>query len=143
MKPKIKEHFSSIDNITIYLICTALFFYEIFNRGPELALKGAAALAFLPAGWFVVAYVFGSIRARDFSISIGSAIALLYFFGFIAYWILNFGLNRKAAILALPIYTGMVLLAGYWITTSETYDRLRKWEKVMYGKMFSIFRKKK
>lgn len=142
MKRKIRKHLSAVDNVAIYLLVAAIFFYELFDEGLKSAVRLAAVLGYLWAAWFVVAYVAGLIRARKFSMAIGDVIALLYFAGFFAYWIAEIGFNKKAIILALPIFTGIVLVSAFWIGKTDAYGKLHKWEKGFYQRMFSVFRKK-
>ena len=142
MNQKIKEHFSDIDNAIIYILFLGLFFYELYDEGLRKAVWSIAVIAFLISGWFSIAYAVGSIRARNFTMDISDAFSVVYFLGFSSYWIVYYGLNRKAFILLLPVFTGLVLVSAHLFAQTNAYRRLDTWEKRFYKKIFSVFKKR-
>ena len=141
-KEKIKKHLFDIDNAIIYSLFLVLFLYELYYEGWIHAIWSIATLLFLASGWFSVAYIVGSARAKNFSMDLSDKISLVYFLSFSLYWILEQGISRKLFFLALPVLTGMILVgAGLFIKT-DAYKRLDKWENGFYKKIFSVFRKK-
>lgn len=140
---KIKEHFTDSENVTIYLLVLGLFFYEWYDEGVRVAVQRVTFIAFLASAWFTVAYIAGSIMARKFTMGASDIVSVMYFLGFITYWIANHGINKKLYLLvALPILTGLIIVLASLFRQSEAYEKLDRAEKGLFKRLFSIYRKK-
>ena len=138
---KLKKHFSDIENLIIYALFGVVFVLELFDDGFGRAVGGLAVIAFVISGWYFVFYLGGSIKTRNFSFGLSDLASGVYFVGYSVYWLSEHGFNRKAAFLAFPIFSGLILFFAFLFTASNSYKSLNKWEARMTRKLMNMFRR--
>ncbi|MDP1658805.1 MAG: hypothetical protein Q8L73_05575 [Methylotenera sp.] len=142
MMGKLRKHFSDISNITIYSLFVIVFILELFDKGVGRAFIAIAAIGFIISGMYVAVYLVFSFKSKDYSFGVGYFISYAYFIGFCIYWLSEYGVTRKAFILTLPIYMGLVISLAGIFRASDSARRLDRWWKRMLKKILSIFRAK-
>jgi hypothetical protein len=141
MIKKLRQHFTDINNIAIYSLVGIVFILELFDKGVGRAVVAIAGIGFLISGMYIgISLLF--FKSKDFSFGIGYFLSYAYFFGFCIYWLSEYGVTRKAFVLTLPIYMGLVISLAGIFKWSDSARRLDRWGKGMLKKIVSVFRAK-
>ena len=141
MIKKLREHFANIKNIAIYCLVGIVFTLELFDKGMREAVITVAELGFLISGMYV-GISLASFKLKNYSYGVGDFFSYAYFIGFCIYWLSEYGVTRKAFVLMLPIYLGLVITLAVIFSASNSARRLDRWGKGMLKILLSIFRAK-
>ncbi|MDH5633910.1 MAG: hypothetical protein OEZ10_13105 [Gammaproteobacteria bacterium] len=142
IKQSAKEHFGDTGNAITYSLLLGLFLYQIYDEGMKRAIWSIVSIAFVFSGWFTVGYVFQSIRFRNIKMGFSDAFSVTYYIIFTVYWLIDRGIDKKAYVLILPIYTGLLIVAAILFSKTNAYKSIVTWEANIYKLILSKFRRK-
>ena len=142
MIKKLRQHFTEINNLAIYYLVGIVFILELFDNGIREAVITIAGLGFLISGMYVGISLASLFKSKDYSFGVGYFLSYAYFIGFCIYWLSEYGVTRKAFILTLPIYLGLVITLAAIFSASDSARKLDRWGKGMLKIILSIFRAK-